>query len=109
MAVITLPRKLDMTKEQAFDIFSKHFGSKYEVVPCREFNRDFAVQKNGFVAVGVKLEQSAGMTKFVYSGYAPSFIGRMTATRAGRLVFMLFWNGLTAEVRSFIETSPELR
>lgn len=104
MAVTTIAHKPNLTKEQAQEIFAKHFAGKYVV---RDFTgplRDFAIDKNAFVAVAVKLEQSGTETKFVYNGLSPRWWARLLL---GWLVGIFLWNGMTNEMRIFIETAPE--
>jgi hypothetical protein len=103
MAVTTIAHKPELTKEQAQEIFAKHFAGKYLV---RDFTgplRDFAVEKSAFVAVAIKLDQTATETKFVYAGMAPRWWVRAFMGLWG----FLLWGGLTNEVKQFMETAPE--
>ena len=45
-------------------------------------------------------------TKFVYTGIAPRLWARLLFT--GLMSYFL-WNGLTGEVRTFIENAPEFK
>jgi hypothetical protein len=54
--------------------------------------------------VTVKLEQSANETKLVYSGFTPKLWARALL---GVVASVFLWNGLTSEVKQFIETAPE--
>ncbi len=110
MAVTAIAHKPDLTVEQARAVFAKHFDGKYRIedfkapIQLPGFRRDFMVVKNGLVGLTVKLDQAPGETKFTYSGVAPSLWARFLATG---LLSLLLWNGLTAEVRQFIETEPQ--
>ena len=109
MAVTAIAYKPDLTKEEARAIFARHFGGKYAVMDWTgrpRSMRDFMVVKNGFVAVTVKFEQAANETKFVYSGFTPKLWARALV---GGIGSMFLWNGLTNEVKQFIETAPEFR
>lgn len=104
MAVITVAHKPELTKEQVQEIFAKQFAGKYQVHDFRGLFRDFVVEKNPFVGVGIKLDQTGSETKLVYSGLAPKWWARALL---GALIGFLFWGGLTNEVRQFMETAPE--
>jgi hypothetical protein len=108
MAITAVGHKPDLTKEEALAIFKKHFDGKYLVEewkqPMQLVSRDFALAKNAFVGVTVKLEQTANETKFVYAGYSPKWWAR--ALMAG-LLSVFLWNGLTSEVKQFLESAPE--
>jgi hypothetical protein len=106
MAVATIAHKPELTKEQAQELFRRHFDGRYSVEEFRGPFRDFAVVKNPFVGVAVKLEQGANETKFVYTGLAPRWWARVML---GALLGMFLWNGLTSEVKQFIETAPEFK
>ncbi len=115
MAVASIAYNPKLTKGEAQSIFARHFEGKYAV---EEFKgplirvwelmvvRDFMVVKNPFVGVALRLEQSRSETRFVYSGISPRFWPRMLV---GAPLGFLFWNGLTKEVRQFIETAPEFQ
>ena len=105
-------------------IFQKHFDGKYEVIPwswpiptVAKARRDFWVKKNGFVGVAVKLEQTGIETKFVYTGGFSSPLAMILVIASiaiiigviGFLLCFLLWNGLTGEVRAFIESAPEFK
>ena len=109
MAVTSIGHKPELTKEQVREAFRAHFAGRYQIEDAPRVvagGRDFVVYKNPFVGVGVKLEQAASETKFVYGGMAPRVWARIVF---GGLASLLLWNGLTGEVRQFIETSPEFR
>jgi len=106
MAVATIAHKPDLTKEQLQDIFAKHYAGKYAVKPFRGLFRDFVIEKNPWVGVAVKLQQSESETKIVYAGLAPYWWARVLL---GSLVGIFLWNGLTNDVKQFIETAPEFK
>jgi hypothetical protein len=56
------------------------------------------------VGVALNLEQTGSETKFVYAGVAPKLWARLLL---GGLLGVLFWSGLTNEVRDFMEKAPE--
>ena len=109
MAVSTIAHKASLTKDEAKEIFRRHFDAKYKIEDWKgpvTVRRDFMIVKNPFIGVTVKLEQSANETKFVYTGIAPKLWARLLFT--GLLSYFL-WNGITGEVRAFIETAPEFK
>lgn len=109
MAVREIAHKPDLTKEQAQEIFRKHFeAAGYSVEEFKGPFRDFMIVKSPFVGVAIKLEQDPAdnKTKLVYSGLCPRLWARMLL---GGLIGFLFWNGLTNEVESFIESAPEFK
>ena len=108
MAVTAVVNKPNLTKQDAQAIFQKHFGEKYQVQEWKGpfGSRDFSVIKNPFVGVSVKLDQNPNETKFVYTGYAPKWWAR---AMLGAVIGVFLWNGLTNEVRQFLETAPEFR
>jgi hypothetical protein len=106
MAVKTIAHKPELTKEQAQQIFAKHFEGKYKIEDFVGLFRDFQVVKNPFAGVAVKLEQTDSETKFVYGGLAPRWWARMLL---GGLIGFLFWNGITNEVEAFIDSAPEFK
>ena len=117
MAVTKIPHKPDLTKDQAMEIFRKHFAGTYEVLPFTRpayavlaARRDFVIKKNAFAGVSVKLEQEEGETKFVYTGYAPNMLaGSLVYFGGGIVLSYLVWNSLTREVQSLIESAPEFK
>lgn len=107
MAVATIAHKPQLTKEQAQDIFTKHFAGKYKVHEFKGLFRDFVVEKNPWVGVALKLEQTDTETKqLVYAGLAPKWWARALM---GGLIGVFLWNGLTNEVQQFISTAPEFK
>lgn len=106
MAIATIAHKPELTKEQAQKLFAHHFAGKYTVHEFKGFLRDFVVEKNPFIGVAVKLEQSAGETRFVFGGLAPRWWARLLL---GGLIGFLFWGGITTEVKQFIESAPEFK
>lgn len=106
MAVATIAHKPQLTKEQTQEIFAKHFAGKYKVHEFKGFFRDFVVEKNPWVGVAVKLDQSANETKLVYNGMAPKWWARVLL---GALLGVLLWNGVTNDVKQFVEAAPEFK
>ena len=108
MAVTDLAHRPELTKEETQAIFARHFDGKYAVEDFKGplSMRAFMVVKNPFIGVALKLEQSGSETKFVYNGVSPRFWARMLF---GGLLGFFFWNGLTNEVRQFLETAPEFQ
>jgi hypothetical protein len=107
MAVTAIAHKPNLTREQVRDLFARKFEGKYAVADWTGMPRgmrDFMVVKSGLVAVTVKLEQSANETKLVYSGFTPKLWARALL---GVVASVFLWNGLTSEVKQFIETAPE--
>lgn len=108
MAVSTVAHKPDLTKEQVREIFRAHFEPRCRIEEWKSplVARDFVVVKNPFVGVAVKLEQGQTDTKFVYGGVAPRVWARLLFSG---LLSIFLWNGLTNEVRQFIESAPEFK
>ena len=106
MAKVTIAHKPELTKEGAMEVFAKHFAGKYRVAPFRGLFRDFVIEKNPFVGVAVKLEQSSSETKFVYNAFTSRWWARALL---GMLIGPLMGRALTAEVREVMETAPEFR
>jgi hypothetical protein len=108
VAVSTVAHRPDLTKDRAREIFRAHFEPKYRIEDAKAplVLRDFIVVKNPFVGVAVKLEQGSNDTKFVYGGVAPRFWARLLFSG---LLSLFLWNGLTSEVRQFIESAPEFK
>ena len=110
MAVTTIAHKPDLTKEEAREIFRRHFEPKCKVEDWKGVlvgsKRDFLVVKNHFIGVAVGLEQSQSETKFVYSGLAPRIYARILG--AG-LISVFLWGRFVSEVRHFIENAPEFK
>ncbi len=104
MAKVTVAHKPELTKERAMEIFARQFSDKYRVAPIRAPFRDFVIEKNAFVGVAVKLEQSSTETKFVYNAFTSRWWARALL---GVLIGPILGRSLTAEVRSFIESAPE--
>ena len=104
MAVVTIAHKPELTRERTQEIFAQHFAGKYKVHVFRGLFRDFVVEKNAFVGVAVKLEQTDSETKLVFNGMAPKWWARAIL---GAIWGILFWGGVTNDVRQFIETAPE--
>jgi hypothetical protein len=107
MVVTRIAHKPELTAEDVREIFRRHFDAWYTIETFKgpaAKSRDFMVVKNPFVAVTVKLEQSVDGTKLVYNGFSPRWWAR-------GLVYSVWnfflWNGLTDEVRQFIERAPE--
>ena len=71
------------------------------------------VKRNAWVSVVMRLEQSTDKTKFVFAGDVGSDILRGIISGIPVPVFepflFLLWNGITNEVKSFIEQAPEFR
>ncbi len=104
MPKITVAHKPGLSKEQAQEIFARHFAGTYDVHAFSGPFRDFVVEKNAFVGVAVKLEQTGNETRFVFNGLAPKWWARALL---GAIVGMVLWPPITKEVRTFVETAPE--
>jgi hypothetical protein len=109
MAVTSIGYNPNLTAEQAKSIFAAHFSPRYAIEDWKGgwgIPRDFLIVKNAFIGVGVKLDQAQNDTKFVYAGWAPKYWARVLVQ--GLLQYVI-WNGLTNEVKQFIETAPDFR
>ena len=116
LAVAAIAHKPDLTSEQAQAIFRRRFEPQYRIEGPKGLRaigprRDFVVVKNAFTAVSVKLQQDRDETKFVYTGLAPRLWARVLSGLGLLTVVMSFfvWNGLTNEVKQFIEQAPEFK
>lgn len=106
MAVVNIPHKPQLTKEQSQELFRKHFEGKYQVEDFKGLFRDFMVVKSPFIGVALKLEQTERETKFVYSGVAPRWWARVLL---GALVVALFSGAVAKDVKEYLETAPEFK
>jgi len=107
MGVVKIAHHPEMTWEQTMEVFQKEFGDRYKVHSLKRTPmRDFVVQKNGLVGVSMRLVQTKDETKLVYSGFSPSVMARLLV---GPLIAIFFWNGLTNEIKAFVERAPEFR
>ena len=110
MAIVEVGYHPDLTTERAMEVFRAHFAPQYQVQKSNLLSRDFVVQKSGWTGVGVKLEQKAGSTSFVFTAFLPSFMLQMLV---GNLIAMLIlrpsWKGMEQEVRTFIENAKEFK
>lgn len=104
MAKVTVAHKPELTKEGAMEVFARHFSDKYRVAPFRGLFRDFVIEKNPFVGVALKLEQSRTETKFVYNAFTSRWWAR---AMLGALIGPILGRSMTAEVRDFIDSAPE--
>jgi hypothetical protein len=105
MPKVTVAHNPQLTKDQAQELFARHFAGTYTVHPFKGPFRDFVVQKSAFVGVAVKLDQSEKETKFVFNGMSPAWWARATM---GALLGLFIWKGITNEVEQYIRTAPEL-
>ena len=95
----------ELTVDSCINIFDGQFGNRYKIVRTpRMLRRDFQIEKNPWVCVGVHLQQEPNQTSFVFSGFTPSFWRRILVSG---LLSLLFYNGLTNEVKRFIKQAPE--
>lgn len=109
MAVATIAHKPQLTKEQAQEIFARHFAGKYKVEDFKGPFRDFQIVRNAFIGVSVKLQQTGAETKFVFVGFTPKLWARMLTGVFLILASWLFWNGMMNEVKELIESAPEFK
>jgi hypothetical protein len=106
MPKVTVAHRPELTKEQTMEIFAKEFGDRYRVAPFRGLFRDFVIEKNAFVGVAVKLEQSTTETKLIYNAFTSRWWARALL---GMLIGPILGRALAAEVGQFIDTSPEFQ
>jgi hypothetical protein len=110
MAIVTVPYQPELTAEGAMEIFRRGFWGKYQVYKTHFFTkRDFMVKKSRLVGVGVKLQRKPRETSFVFIHMAPSPFFEWLC---GGMWFVGLWlrpewKRMEAEVRSFIESTPE--
>lgn len=117
MAVVSIGHHPDLSPGQVMTLFQQHFGQRYEVFPVTKLpealvaavRRDFVIKKNAFVCVSVLLRQEPNDTKLVFTGSASSPLRGMLLGLTLGLGSWLLFNGITTEVRHFIETCDEFR
>jgi hypothetical protein len=106
MAVVSVAHHPELTIDDIFDIFQRHFGQKYALERPHRYGH-FAIKAEN-VVVAVKVEQDPTRTKFVFR--------REQSSRWQGL----FWAellggsgpasaGLMGEVAAFIREAPEFR
>jgi hypothetical protein len=108
MAISDIGHRPDLTPEQAYETFARHFDAKYEVYPTRIRNRDFIVKQSGWCGVGVRLKQEKQRTIFVYTALIPNFL--LQALFGGLAAYLFLrssWKTLEEEITQFIQTAPE--
>lgn len=110
MAIVSIGSKPDLTKDEAREIFARHFEGRYEIVRSNAMKRDFIVKKSGWTGVGVRLKQEKTGTSFVFTGLMPNVALQVLF---GGLVAYLFlrpsWKALELEVASFIRIEPQFQ
>ena len=108
MAIVTIPHNPQLTKEQAFEAFQRHFAATYEVYPAKGRRRDLIVKKSNWSGVGVRLKQEKDKTSFVFTAMMPNLM--LQALFGGLFSYLILrseWKRLEREVVDFIETAPE--
>lgn len=105
MAVIDIGYRPELTKDRARDIFESGFAGRYRVEGSPVMRRDFIVKKNGWVGVGVRLQQERSRTALVFTPLVPSsLLYNLMGGVAPHLFLRTAWKELEGEVASFIET-----
>lgn len=108
MAVVTIGHHPELTKEEVFNIFQRHFGDRYTLEPS--LPRDhFGITKSGWQAVMVRLEQKPDTTKLVFGGYAPTWYARLVLGITFGALSVFAFSSLTNEVKTFIREAPEFQ
>ncbi len=113
MAIISISHKPELTKEEAQEIFRRHFQDKYSVQPCDDVPslkaafRDFQVVKNPVIGVAFKLEQTGTQTRFIYAAVPPNRWIRTLSMGIAGTVCLFFGRSLTREVEDFIRSAPD--
>lgn len=108
--VITIGHHPELTVDHAIELFGRRFGESYKIVRTpRQPLRDFQIEKNSWVGIGVRLKQEPDKTSFVIGGFTPSPWRRVVFAGAFGLLSMLLYNSMTNQVRAFIEQAPEFK
>jgi hypothetical protein len=117
VAVTTIRHQPSLTAPELRSIFERDFpsfegGGAVIDIPGfmhnRLLKRDFMVRRSDWVAAGIGLNQEASSTKVVYTGAATSYWRNGLFNASFGLLALLFWNGLIADIRKFLETHPQL-
>jgi len=113
MAKVIVGHHPELTKEDAMEVFRRHFAGKYEVhlIKSKAIVRDFGIKKGYWTAVLVRLEQKPEQTVFNFIGTPPTAMSRLLA-----MVFFIFsWPAANAckrmekEIKAFIENAEEFK
>ena len=110
MAVVKIAHRPNLTPERAMFAFERHFHQHYKVHKSGVMLRDFVVRKNSWTGVGIKLQQEADGTSFVFTAMMPSVI--LNIFFGGVIAFLFLrpsWKALEDDVREFIETAADFK
>jgi hypothetical protein len=109
MAKIVINKEI--SKEAVLAVFQKFFAGRYEVYASGLIGIDFAVKKSGWTGCGVRVKPKGGQTTIVYNAFAPSALVRVLAMGLIPILILWLtsWKAMTAEVKGFLESAPELR
>ena len=78
MASVTIRHHPKLTVADVIDVFQRHFGDKYEIVPTpRHRLIDFIVKRSAWTGIAVRLKQHRNKTRLVFYGIAPSLWARL--------------------------------
>ncbi len=111
MAKFVAKRRLDLTPEQALEIFERAFGNHYEVYKTALIGADFIIKKSGFTGVSVKIKHKSDRTIIVYNALAPSAMVRILFMGVLPMLILYFtsWKAMVKEVGAFVNQDPVFR
>ncbi|MCX7024649.1 MAG: hypothetical protein NT080_08515 [Spirochaetes bacterium] len=104
----------DMTKERVKQLFTAAFSSKYEIVDkAMIIMTDFAIKKSGWTGIAIRYVAKPDAQKafLEYNAFVPSVGLRFLANGLLPIIILglTSWKTMTAEVKEFIESNPELK
>jgi hypothetical protein len=110
MAIVSIGTRRDLTVDQVWSVFARHFGGKYDVVPSNAHRRDFIVKKNAWAGVGVRLKQERTGTSFIFTGLIPNMTQQLLFGGMASYFFLRSdWKDMEAEIADFIQNEPSFQ
>ncbi len=113
MAEVTVGHHPELAAEEAMKVFQRHF-SEYEVFETHSWpysgaaiKWDFAIKKNAWIGVNIRLKQELSKTSFILASFIPSV---MAITFGGAFAWPFLrskFKAMENEVKSFIESAEE--
>jgi len=118
MAIVEIAHNPELTVSKARQIFREHFSRGYIVDTPGFFQRlfprrQFAVRRDDWTGIGIRLKQNDGSTSFVFTALPPpSGIKAFMYNLAPPLAWLILRPGrkeLENEVKVFIENAADFR
>jgi hypothetical protein len=99
MAIVSIGSRPDLTIDEVWTVFARHFEGTYEIVPSNAAKRDFIVKKSDWAGVGVRLKQERTGTSFVFTGIMPNILlDAVFGGPGGSMFVRSTWKELEAEI-----------